>query len=414
LTDSTQNLNSKKVLAVSMLFLIAGAGAFVYQIITGHAASAWQAYLVNFCLFSGMAAGGLTFSATMWLTRARWTGPLSGLAESFAAFFPLSLVLFICLLIGKAYVFPWRHMDLHGKEIWLNIPFLFGRDALGLLILYSLGFLYIYDALRLRMADHVNPLETNPACPMRRFLLKRTPNHPQSVLKIQRRLTVTSGLYIVAFALVLSLLGYDLVMSADPHWVSTLFGAYTFVKAFYVGLGGLIILASFYQAPSNDASGLTSSHFHDAGKLFFAFCMLWADFFYVQFLVIWYGNLPEETSYIITRTMTPPWNGLAWVVFAVCFVAPFLILLNKTVKTKPAFMRVLCFTVIVGIWLEHYLLLAPALQEHQTSLPLGMTDALIFLGFLGMMTFSVTRFLNFLPELLLPIPRSGSHAAEES
>jgi len=65
----------------------------------------------------------------------------------------------------------------------------------------------------------------------------------------------------------------------DPHWISTLFGAYNFVKAFYLGLGGLIILASFLSIKKGKASGLTESHFHDIGKLFFAFCLLWADFF---------------------------------------------------------------------------------------------------------------------------------------
>ena len=95
-------------------------------------------------------------------------------------------------------------------------------------------------------------------------------------------------LYILAFVSVLSLIGYDLVMATDPHWYSTLFGGYTFVKAFYVGLGGIIILASFLKLKSPSAVPLADSHFHDVGKLFFGFCLVWADFFYCQFLVIWY------------------------------------------------------------------------------------------------------------------------------
>ena len=89
----------------------------------------------------------------------------------------------------------------------------------------------------------------------------------------------------------------------DPHWISTLFGAYNFVKAFYVGLGALIILACILYLRHGEASGITSSHLHDIGKLFFAFCLLWADFFYVQLIVIYYGNIPEETYYVIARTM---------------------------------------------------------------------------------------------------------------
>jgi hypothetical protein len=198
---------------------------------------------------------------------------------------------------------------------------------------------------------------------------------------------------------VLSLISLDLVMSMDPHWFSTLFAAYSFVKAFYIGLGALIILAAVSHL--NGHSGLTPSHFHDLGKLFFAFCLAWADFFYCQFIVIWYGNIPEETSYIIQRTMVSPWNSLAWVIFTLSFIIPFVILLNKKIKTKPIFMIVLCSVVLIGIWLEHLLLLGPALNHDATTLPLGFSDGLITLGFLGLMAMAVSWFLNLFPELIL-------------
>jgi hypothetical protein len=197
----------------------------------------------------------------------------------------------------------------------------------------------------------------------------------------------------------LCLLGFDLVMSMDPHWISTLFGGYTFVKAFYLGLGALIILAAITQIKKGEASGLAPSHFHDIGKLFFAFCLLWADFFYVQLTVIWYGNIPEETHYVIERTVMVPWNTLAWTVFIVCFIIPFVILLNKKVKSKPLVMIILCSAIIIGFWLEHLLLLAPALSHDVHSLPLGVTDGLITVGFLGLMVMAVSFFLKCFPEI---------------
>jgi hypothetical protein len=137
------------------------------------------------------------------------------------------------------------------------------------------------------------------------------------------------------------------------------------------------------------------------GKLLFAFCLLWADFFYAQLLVIWYGNIPEETSYVITRTVILPWKSLAWTVFIVSFLIPFFILLNRKVKTKPIPMIVLCSVVLVGFWLEHLLLLGPALRPDASSLPLGPADGLITLGFLGLMAIAVTFFLKLFPELVL-------------
>jgi len=361
-------------------FVLVGFGAFLFQVLGQHPEKAWQAYLVNFILWSAVAQGGLAFSVVLHVTKARWGRPLQGLSEAFAAFFPISFAFFLILFLGKAYVFPWLGGDLHGKEGWLSIPFLFSRDAAGLLILYGLGLAYLYHGLKLKRSRSEASEKTKEAW--------------------RHRMSVIGVLYLMAYALVLSLLAFDLVMSADPQWISTLFGPYAFVKAFYTGLGGLIIVAAVVHLRHREASTLTSSHFHDLGKLFFGFCMLWADFFYCQFLVIWYGNIPEETSYIIRRTMTLPWSRLAWASFILSFVIPFLILINRQVKTNLRFMIGLCSLVLVGIWLEHFLLLGPALSPKADSLPMGITDVLITLGFLGLMVMAVRFALARFPELI--------------
>lgn len=378
---------------IFIVLILIGLAAFIYGILSPHPEKAWQAYLINFLLWSGIAQGAVVFSALMHMTKARWSGPLSGLSESFAAFFPLSFVLFLLLFLGRAHIFPWLHEDLHGKEVWLNIPFLFTRDCIGLLVLYTIGFAYLYNALQLRS----NPNQVQGG--FRKMIYNGWIRNNRSVERVKKKMTLWAGLYILAFTLVLCLLGYDLVMSMDPHWISTLFGGYTFVKAFYVGLGALIILAAITRIRKGKASGLEPSHFHDIGKLFLAFCLLWADFFYVQLTVIWYGNIPEETHYVIERTITVPWNKLAWTVFIVCFVTPFVILLNKKVKSKPVFMVILCSFIIIGFWLEHLLLLAPALSHDAHSLPLGVSDGLITVGFFGLMVIAVSFFLRRFPQI---------------
>ena len=383
----------------SIFFLVAvllaiGGIAFLIGTLGAHPEHAWQTYLINFLLWSAIAQGAVLFSAVMHMTKARWSGPLAGLSEAFTAFFPLSFALFLLLFLGRAHIFPWLYEDLHGKEIWLNIPFLFWRDFFGLLILYLLGFAYLYNALQLKF----DPTKSNDG--IRKYIYTSWNANRRDVDRIKKKMTTWGGLYILAFALVLSLIAYDLIMSMDPHWISTLFGAYHFVKAFYLGLGGLIILASLLYLKKGKATGLTESHFHDIGKLFFAFCLLWADFFYVQLVVIWYGNIPEETYYVITRSMLAPWNVLAWGVFGVCFVLPFFILLNKSVKTKPVFMIVLCSVVIIGIWFEHLLLLGPALSHGTGEIQLRLSDGLISLGFLGLMVMAVSFFLRVFPEII--------------
>jgi hypothetical protein len=390
---NTKKPNKSPVSWIFVILIIIGLAAFIYGILSPHPEKAWQAYLINFLLWSAIAQGAVLFSAVMHMTKARWSGPLSALSESFAAFFPLSFVLFLLLFLGRSHIFPWLHEDLHGKEVWLNIPFLFTRDCIGLLVLYAIGFAYLYNTLQLRSGAN----QARDA--FQKMIYKGWIRNNRSVEQVKKKMTIWAGLYILAFALVLSLIGYDLVMSMDPHWVSTLFGGYTFVKAFYVGLGALIILAAITRIKKGKASGLEPSHFHDIGKLFFAFCLLWADFFYVQLTVIWYGNIPEETHYVIERTIMIPWSTLAWTIFVICFIIPFVILLNKKVKSTPVFMVILCSAIIIGFWFEHLLLLAPALSHEVTTLSVSLSDGLISLGFLGLMVLAVSFFLKQFPEL---------------
>ena len=388
------------MLVTAAILAAAGLGAFFLGAAGADPGRAWQAFLINFVLWSSIAQGAVLFSAVTRITRARWSGPLDGLSGAFAGFFPLSFLLFLALAFGGPYVFPWVHADLHGKESWLNVPFVLARNGAGLLILYGIGFMFLRQALRLRMPP-------GPAASgLRRLLAGGAPADAAEAERIKGRMTRWAGLYCFAFALVLSLAGFDLVMAMDPHWYSTLFGAYHFVKAFYLGLGALIILAALLTLRQGAASGLESRHFHDIGKLFFAFCLLWADFFYVQLTVIWYGNIPEETHYVILRTMLPPWRTLAWTVFIMAFILPFILLINKRIKTIPAAIMILCCLVIVGLWLELLLLVGPPLNHGAADLPLGMSDAIVFLGFLGLMVMAVAAMLRTFPELL-PSRRSA-------
>jgi Ni/Fe-hydrogenase subunit HybB-like protein len=389
-----KSLTPRWLTALLSLLMIVGVGIFIVNVVAGDRAKAWQAYLVNFLLFSAIAHGAVLFSALMHAVRARWSGPLADLAESFSAFFPVSFVLLLLLYFGKGYVFPWMDHDLHGKEVWLNLPFLMSRDAAALLILYGFGFAYLYHALYFKIKDR------GAGGMIGKRLRQHWQAKPPDADRFRSRTTLFAMLYMLAFALALSLLGYDLVMGADPHWYSTLFGAYSFVKAVYVGFGALIIAAALLHMSRANRFELRSSQFHDIGKLFFGFCLVWADFFYAQFVVIWYGNISEETAYIIERTMAAPWGNLAWAVFGICFIGPFLILINKKIKTVPVAMTIICSLVIIGMWLEHFLLLAPALYPDTHSLPLSWIDLGVALGFLGLLAAAISLYVEQFPELL--------------
>ena len=103
-----------------------------------------------------------------------------------------------------------------------------------------------------------------------------------------------------------------------------------------------------------------------------------------------------------------PWSKLAWTIFIVCFIIPFVILLNKKVKSKPVFMAILCSVIIIGFWFEHLLLLAPALSHGAHALSLNVTDGLITVGFFGLMVMAVSYFLRRFPNI------AGSSQTEPS
>lgn len=377
--------------------LIAGLGFLFFTFLAAgsHPEKAWLVYLTNFLFFTILSCGGLLFSTLMHFTRAKWSHSFAAIAEAFSAFFPVSFVLFLLLLIGQDHVFTWLGQDLHGKEVWLNVPFLFTRDCVAFLILYSLGFAYLYYSLKFRLK--AAPKNTR----LKAFLFRHFEKSPQDPETIRRRMTVFAAWYMFAFAMCLSLIGFDLVMSTDPHWYSTLFGAYTFIKAIYGGFGAIILLVSILHLTPSVPFTLTPAQLGDMSTLFFGFSIVWGDFFYSQFVVIWYGNIPEETAYIIERTMTQPWSTLAWTVFIGCFILPFIILLSRNIKKTPWCMIVISSCVLTGLWVEHFLLLGPSfLHQDPAVFPIGINEIIISLGFLGLIIISILAYFKEFPEVL--------------
>src|SRR5215471_17537680 len=127
----------KVLLGVLVLLGIVGFGL---GLASGQADRAWQAYLVNLLVWLGIAQGGVVLSAAFYLTQGRWAGTTQfRLAEAFAGFIPLGFILFWGLYAGRAYIFPWVSHPIAEKALWLNTPFLFARDGLGLLVMTILS-----------------------------------------------------------------------------------------------------------------------------------------------------------------------------------------------------------------------------------------------------------------------------------
>jgi hypothetical protein len=365
-----------------VLFLI-GAAAFIYEIFGGDAKRAWSAYLTNYVYWTGLAFGTFLLSPILVLTNATWGRPVKRLSESVVLFLPFSFILLLPLFLGRANAFWWVIHPEEQKAPWLNTPFFFAREGIGLLALTFTAVLLTRNSVKGDM-EYIDGL---PGAADR-----------------QRSQSALSTAYVILYAFIMTLVAFDMMMSLNPEWFSTLFGAYYFAVSFYAGLAFLAILSTFAVKKMGMGNAIESKQFHDIGKLLFGFCVVCLDFFYVQFLVIWYGNLPDETRYVIWRVIYDPWAALAWTVLIVLFVVPFLVLLLRKIKMKPALMAGISVWILIGIWLEKFLLVTPSMVKSK-SLPLGIFEVLITIGWLGLFAFCVCSFLQRYPVLAVSDPK---------
>ena len=374
-------INGRKWSLVFGGLLLIGTISFIVRISGPQSQRVWQAYLINFVFWFGMASGSILFVAILNMTHARWGRPLKRLAEALAAFLPVSFVLFWALYWGRASLFLWLHEPVHGKERWLNVPFLFARDGIGIFLLAAVATVLIYFSVR---ADSL------------RFEHNKVPDVDLS----WKRQNTLSPVLAILYALVLSLLAFDLIMSLDPHWTSTLFGGYYFVGSFYIALAALTLFSALMRKNSVLEPILRPRHFHDLGKLLFGFCMMTGYLFYAQFLVIWYGNVPEETRYVIQRIRQNPWVPLPWIILGICFALPFFVLLIRKLKMSPGWLTGMSIIVLIGMWLERFFLVAPSIWKGE-EMPLGLIEFSITGGFLGAVGLTSILFLKAFP--LLPV-----------
>jgi len=181
-------------------------------------------------------------------------------------------------------------------------------------------------------------------------------------------------IYLLTFVISQSLIAFDWVMSFDWPWISTLFGGYFFVEALYGGLGVLALVAWVLVRQGRSRPELI---FKDVGTFIFAFSLLWAGQFFAQYLVIWYGNMPEEQAFLVKRILDQPGRAMGYGVLAALFFIPFIALLGPGAKRSPWVVLPIAGLVFAGILLERIVFLFPVAPLN----PLLSLLGLLVLGF---------------------------------
>lgn len=222
---------------------------------------------------------------------------------------------------------------------------------------------------------------------------------------IQNKMSRIAPVLVFLYAVIYSLFTFEFVMNMDPVWISNLFGGFYFIGNIYIGWAMLGILSYHFSRINSDyAKVITPATRWDLGKLTFGFCMFWGYFFFSQFLPQWYGNLPEETQWMILRTREYPWKSLGWITFSMCFILPFILLLSRDVKKTGATTAVIGLVILIGVWLEKYIAIMPNFSP--SSIPLGYVEIGIFFGFLGLYVLSITSFLGKFPFVAVSHPQT--------
>jgi Ni/Fe-hydrogenase subunit HybB-like protein len=344
------------------LLVLGGIGAFVAGALSSHKQAIWTALLVNYLYFLGLAQGGVTWAAVLDLARARWSDPVRRLGEACAAFLPISFVPAVALFLGRRWILPWIGEDMGDRAGWMNVPALFARNAIGLALFTVLSLAYVSRSKRAR-SEGEGPEEA------------------------RRRTRVLVVVIPIAYAVVFSILAFDFVMGLQPFWHSTLIGPYFFCGALYCAMACIALgVAVLGRAPDSPWQ-LARQQRLDVGNLLLAFGMLTTYMFFAHLLVIWYANLPDETSFLIARYHQPPWFGLTWIVIGAAFLAPFALLIVREVKTSRRLPAVVAALVLVAMWLERYLLVAPSLMPEHPYF--GAAELYATLGFAGAFVLAV-------------------------
>src|SRR5437762_5067367 len=287
----------------------------------------FHAYLVGFIFWTGITVGSLALLMLQHLTGGAWGLVIRRVLEAATRTLPLTVLLFLPIVLGLRHIYAWTDW-----EVMKQSPALQDKAAHylkpSLFVLRSA----LYFAIWLIVAGLLNRLS----------LRQDRVAEP----RLRKQMQMLSGPGFILFVLTVTFASIDWVMSLDPSWSSTIFG-FIFVAAWAMSALAFTILVSSWlsrREPMNRV--LQPSHFHDLGNLTLTLVMLWTYFSFSQYLIIWSGNLPEETNWYVARKHGG-WGAIALAIVILQFAFPFLILLSRAAKKSAGKLAMLAILILV-------------------------------------------------------------------
>ncbi len=411
LVEKGLNANFKPFAMVGAVLAVAGIALFVMALMGEGAHRAWQTFHVNWIFWTGLTGGSIAITAVHKIANAKWSGVILRLSQAAAAFIPVSL-LGAVLILTLGYHDIYGHMAeelgglSHGKALWLSHPWMVTRLVGALALLYWLGIRLIKSDM---LPDLLLAREKVTGARQARFdrMLKgydEAKNHA-GIYRL-------APMYAAAYAMVFTMVAFDGIMALQPHWFSNLLGGWYFMGSF---LGGHMLLA-LLMLYSRSAVGLdefiSAKQRHDLGKLCFGFTVFWTYLMWAQFLVIWYGNLPEETGFVFAR-LWGEWRPIGIAVFMGVFVIPFTGLIAVGPKKMPLTLGLFATISLCALWLERYLMVMPSVTAESGPV-FGLPELGPILMFLGLFLLSYAWFAKTYPMVsprlaMITLEREAGH-----
>jgi hypothetical protein len=383
------------------LFAAVGAALFILALSGGHGVRAWQAFHVNWLFFTGITIGSIALVAVHKIANAKWSGVILRFSEATIFFGAISLLGAVLIFtVGYHAIYGPMEAQLHGfshgKHLWLSHTFMAGRVILGLLILFTVAWMLVRADLLPDMYAARDAIDERRQ-PMYRQWTARFDGSPAAALANEGRIHRLAPLYVVLYALVATIVAFDGIMALQPHWFSNLLGGWYFMGSF-LGAHTLLVLLMLYGRRQLGIVDLVSpKQRHDLGKLCFGFTVFWAYLMWAQFLVIWYGNLPEETGFVFAR-LWGPWLPIGKAVLLGMFLIPFWGFLFVAAKKSPFILGLFATISLSSLWLERYLLVTPSVTEVAGPV-FGLPEAGPLLAFLGSFLLAYGLFARTFPML---------------
>ncbi len=371
-TDFTQHYEfSGKAKTWSIIAILIGVAAIAFGFLTGYAERTFANLLLMGYYFTSVCAAGAFFIALQFVAQAGWSVAVLRIPQAFARILPVASLILIVICVSGLFTHNlYHHWNLEGisdpaspnydkiiadKAAYLNAPFF---------IIRQIVFLAVYSIFAW-------------------MLVKFSYNEDKiGGLSNYKKSFKYSAIFLVIFGFTTPIWSFDTVMSLEAHWFSTMFGWYNFAAMWVSGLCAITIVAILLKR-SGYMNWLNDSHFHDLGKLIFAFSIFWTYVWFAQFLLIWYANMPEETVYFYKR-WEPEYKPWFWLNIIINFVAPVLILMTRDSKRKLNVLLGVSILLIAGHWLDYYLMIMPGTVEEHRGF--GIIEIGTAIGFIGLFT----------------------------